>query len=145
MTLAPSTIIGSWDLVSVELLGDNIEGQPQPFGGNPQGILHYLPDGRMAAMIQHASRPAIPGGRQGGTDAQWRSAARSFTAYAGRYTILPGQIVHHVDFNSFPNDVGIDYLRIVHFENGSLILETPRDLPDQRAMRLVWRALPAQS
>lgn len=131
-------LVGSWQLVSIELTKDADTGPP-PFGGDARGMLHYLPDGRMAVMIYNGARPAIAGGRHGGSDAEWRSAARSFTAYAGRYTILPDMIVHHVDINSYPNDVGVDYVRIARLEAGSLVLETPTDLPpDQRAMRLVW-------
>ena len=133
-------LIGSWDLVSIDLIGPDAEGQAAPFGGNPSGILHYMPDGRMVAILQNATRKPIPGGRQGGTDAEWRRAARSFTAYAGNWEVLPDHIVHHVDFNSFPNDVGTDYIRFGRFEDGLLVLETPLDGPaDTRPMRLFWK------
>ena len=81
-------VLGSWELVRVELIGKPSEGQPLPFGGDPHGVLHYLPDGRMAVLIQEARRPQIAGGRHGGSDAEWREAARKFTAYAGRYSIV---------------------------------------------------------
>ena len=137
-------VLGSWELVRVELIGKPSEGQPLPFGGDPHGVLHYLPDGRMAVLIQEARRPQIAGGRHGGSDAEWREAARKFTAYAGRYSIVPGRIVHHVEFNSFPNEVGVDYPRIACMEGGCLIVETPPDLSaDQRQMRLVWQRFAA--
>ncbi len=139
-TLESADLLGSWQLVSAVLTGDDAASGPAPFGGKPQGVLHYLPDGRMAVIIQSADRPPIPGGRRGGSDGDWRQAARSFTAYAGRYTILPGKIVHHVEMNSFPNDQGVDYVRIAHLVNQCLWLETPPDLPaDQRPMRLGWK------
>lgn len=142
-TLEQSDLLGSWRLVRVELTGENATSGPAPFGEQPQGILHYLPDGRMAVMIQSSDRAPIPGGRRGGSDAEWRQAARSFTAYAGTYSILPGRIVHHVEMNSFPNDQGVDYHRIARLEDHSLLLETPPDLPaDQRHMRLVWSRCP---
>jgi hypothetical protein len=138
--LKQKDLVGSWQLVGVELTGNHAQSGSPPFGGNPHGMLHYLPEGRMAVLINSAVRPPIEGGRHGGSDAEWRSAARSFTAYAGSYTIAPGQIIHHVDMNSYPNDVGVDYVRIARLEGDSLVLETPPDLPpDQRAMRLVWR------
>lgn len=137
-------LIGSWRLEGVELVGDNAAKGPPAFGGNPQGILHYLPDGRMAVLIQNAERAPIEGGRRGGSDAEWRRAARTFTAYAGSWTVEPGRVVHHVEFNSFPNDVGVDYIRIARIEGDLLHLETPSDLPaDQRPMRLVWKRLAA--
>jgi len=139
-----SDLLGSWQLASVELTGEDAANGPAPFGGRPEGTLHYLADGRMAVIIQSADRPPIPGGRRGGSNAEWRQAARSFTAYAGTYSILPGRIVHHVEMNSFPNDQGVDYVRIAHLVNQCLWLETPPDLPaDQRPMRLVWKRYPS--
>lgn len=133
-------LIGSWDLVRIDLIGPGAEGLPPAFGGNPEGILHYMPDGRMVAIIQNGGRKPIEGGRRGGSDADWRRAAKSFTAYAGGWELQPDRIVHHVDFNSFPNDVGVDYIRFGHFEGGQLVLETPLDgPPDSRPMRLFWK------
>ena len=138
--LEQADLLGSWQLASVELTGEDAASGPAPFGGRPQGTLHYLQDGRMAVIIQNSDRPPVPGGRRGGTDAEWRQAARSFMAYAGAYSILPGKIVHHVEMNSFPNDQGVDYVRIAHLVNQCLLLETPPELPaDQRHMRLVWK------
>lgn len=138
--LEQSDMIGSWSLVAAEETGPDAGMIAPPFGGKPKGMLHYLADGRMVVVIQNADRPPIEGGRRGGSDAEWRGAARSFTAYAGTYSILPGQVVHHVDLNSFPNDIGVDYVRLARMENGRLILETPSELPpDQRPMRLVWQ------
>ena len=137
-------LIGSWRLEGVEVVGEDAGAGPAPFGGNPEGILHYLPDGRMAVLIQNSDRAPIEGGRRGGSDVEWRRAARTFTAYAGSWTLEPGRVVHHVDFNSFPNDVGVDYIRIAHIDGDHLYLETPTELPaDQRPMRLVWRRFAA--
>jgi len=139
-TLEQADLLGSWQLTGVELTGADAASGPAPFGGNPEGVLHYLADGRMAVIIQSASRPPIPGGRRGGSDGEWRQAARSFTAYCGTYSIQPGSIVHHVEMNSFPNDSGVDYVRIARLDNQCLVLETPPKLPaDQRQMRLVWK------
>ncbi len=144
MTVAPEDILGSWTLVRIEAMGPDAERQPPPFGGRPEGLLHYLPDGRMVAIVQQGGRESIAGGRKGGTDAEWKGAARSFTAYAGPYEIMPDHIVHHVEFNSFPNDVGSDYIRYARIEGGFLVLETPLDPgPDQRPMRLFWKRLEA--
>ena len=52
-----SDLLGSWQLASVELTGEDAVNAPAPFGGYPEGILHYLADGRMAVIIQ-ASRGA---------------------------------------------------------------------------------------
>ena len=146
MSVTQADLLGSWTLVRVEAMGEGAETQPPPFGGWPEGMLHYLPDGRMVAIVQQGGRDPIPGGRKGGTDAEWKRAARSFTAYAGAYEVKADHIVHHVEFNSFPNDVGSDYIRFARIENGMLVLETPLDPgPDQRPMRLFWKRLTADN
>lgn len=138
--LEQADLLGSWQLASVELTGEQAGSARAPFGLRPQGVLHYLADGRMAVIIQSGDRPPIPGGRLCGSDAEWRQAARSFTAYAGTYSIRPGCIVHHIEMNSFPNDLAVDYVRIARLEDHCLWLETPPHLPaDQRPMRLVWK------
>lgn len=142
MTVRAEDLVGSWNLQRIELIGPGAEGQPPAFGGNPEGILHYLPDGRMVAIIQNAGRRPIEGGRRGGSDADWRRAAKSFTAYAGDWEIRPDCIVHHVDFNSFPNDTGVDYIRFARLEDAVLVLETPLDgPPESRPMRLFWKRI----
>ena len=143
--VAAAELIGSWDLVRIDLIGPGAESLPPAFGGHPEGVLHYMPDGRMVAIIQNAGRGPIPGGRRGGTDADWRLAAKSFTAYAGNWEVTADHIVHHVDFNSFPNDVGVDYIRFARFDGDLLVLETPIDgPPDSRPMRLFWKRKPAR-
>ena len=140
MSLLQSEILGSWTLVRVEAMGNDAASQPPPFGGKPEGVLHYLPHGRMVAIVQQSGREPLPGGRRGGSDAEWKRTARSFTAYAGPHETTPDHIVHHVEFNSFPNDVGSDYIRYARIEDGMLVLETPLDPgPDQRPMRLFWK------
>lgn len=140
MSVRGEDLIGSWDLVRIDLIGPNTEGVPPAFGGNPEGILHYMPDGRMVAILQSAGREPIAGGRRGGSDADWQRAARSFTAYAGAWEIRPDCIVHHVDFNSFPNEARGDYIRFGRIEGEHLVLETPLDgSPDSRPMRLLWK------
>jgi hypothetical protein len=141
MSVRQEDLLGSWTLVRIELL-DPADTGPPPFGGKPEGVLHYLPDGRMVAILHQAGRADIPGGRKGGTDQEWKRAARSFTAYAGPYEIMSDHVVHHVEFNAFPNDVGTDYIRYARIEDGMLVLETPLDPgPDQRPMRLFWKRM----
>lgn len=143
--MTDADLIGSWDLVRIDLIGPGAESLPPAFGGHPQGVLHYMADGRMVAIIQGAGRAPMPGGRRGASDADWRRAGKSFTAYAGSWDLVGDRVVHHVDFNSFPNDVGVDYIRFARMEGDLLVLETPIDgPPDSRPMRLFWRRKPAR-
>src|ERR1700704_84331 len=49
-------LIGTWKLVSA-MREEISSGEKAPFlGENPTGFLHYMPDGRMLAMITRAGR-----------------------------------------------------------------------------------------
>src|SRR3954463_16597708 len=51
-------LIGTWKLVSA-MREEIPSGEKTPFlGENPTGFLHYMPDGRMLAMITRAGRKA---------------------------------------------------------------------------------------
>lgn len=142
MSVTQAEILGSWKLQRIENAGPGAETALAPFGGKPEGLLHYLPDGRMIAIVQSGDRQHVAGGWGGGSDAEWKRAAKSFTAYAGPYEIRNDHIVHHVEFNSFPNEVGCEYVRFARIENGELVLETPPDARvGGRVMRLFWKRM----
>ena len=135
-------LIGSWRLERAELLRDGLPSGILPFGERPDGVIHYLPDGRMAVLIAHDDRPEMHGGRAAADDAEWAKAARSFTGYAGTFDLMGERVVHHVDINSLQSEVGADYVRLATLDGDRLTLTTPPELPaDQRAMRLTWRRL----
>lgn len=137
---ARDDLIGSWMLDSAVLLRDGQPTGDTPFGAKPTGVLHYLPDGRVAVLLAHDGRQPMAGDRLSASDAERAAAARSFTAYAGSFDVEGDRVIHHVDINSHPNDVGVDYPRIATLAGDRLTLATPPDLPaDQRAMQLVWR------
>ena len=111
-------------------------------GEGANGCIHYLPDGRMAVLIQYGGCPLLPAGLQSG-DADLAAAARKFYAYAGSYTIRKDRIVHHLDTCSNPNDVGQDYVRTVAFEGDRLTLGTPPEMRDgvEVVLNLEWQAV----
>jgi hypothetical protein len=56
-------LIGTWRLVAAER-EEVASGTKSAFlGENPTGFLHYMPDGRMLALITRAGRKAPPSGR----------------------------------------------------------------------------------
>lgn len=138
MMVTEADLLGSWTLVGIELLGPDAEGQSPPFGGKAEGVLHYVPRGRMIAIVQQAGRPPVAGG----AESAGKRPSGAFSAYAGTYEIVDDHLVHHVEFNSYPNDIGVDYIRYPRFEDGLLVLETPLDPgPDARPMRLRWKRM----
>jgi Lipocalin-like domain len=96
-------------------------------------------------LIAHGGRTPFANRRLAATDAETLHAARTFTAYAGTFDVKGHRIVHHVEMNSYPNDVGVDYPRVARIDGDVLELATPPELPPgQRPMRLSWRRIGGQ-
>jgi hypothetical protein len=133
--LSRDALLGTWKLEKVWVSDGDTVVDPAFFGENPYGVISYMPDDRMSVVITHGGRGPIPGGRAG-SDADLLEAARTFVAYAGPFSIRGEEVVHHIETNSFPNDVGSDYVRHARLEGDTLQLSTPFH---GKTMRLFWR------
>lgn len=140
----PTTLVGSWTLLSWRTLGQAEDGSERiahPMGEHPSGVIHYGADGRMAVLIASAGRAPFAGGDfLGGTSEERARAYRTFIAYAGSYEVRTDRVLHHVDISSYPNWVGSVQERFVRFDGGRLVLSTAPILTDGRSRRseLVW-------
>jgi hypothetical protein len=133
-------VVGTWHLVSV-----SAEGRPA-FGARPTGRLVYTAEGTVAAFISHGGRAQLSRDDRMGAPEQERAAAfASFLAYAGRYTVGDGCLVHHVEIASVENWVGRDLVRFAELDGPRLTLRTPPLVVGgrERVTELVWeRATP---
>jgi hypothetical protein len=118
-------LAGTWTLL--EYTSKDNEGVvTRPFGTNLRGLLIYSPEGYMSVQIMKAVRPSFELNDlfSGGTEER-AGAMSSYIAYAGRYTIAPDHVTHHVEWSLFPNWVGDDQVRYWTVENEVLTLRTP--------------------
>ncbi len=109
----------------------------RPFGTQLRGQLVYsapTSDSLQGHMTVHimklARKPWIAPDPFSGTAEERASAAASYIAYAGRFTLYPDRVVHHVELSLFPNWVGpqgeaLDQVRYWSFEGDILSLRTP--------------------
>jgi len=135
-------LLGGWRLESAHVVDGETDIDRIMFGADPHGLLHYLSDGRMAVLIADGGRTPFANGRPLATNAEMLQAARTFTAYAGTFEGQGGRVVHHVDMNSYTNDIGVDYPREARIDGDLLELTTPPELPPgQSPMRLGWRRI----
>lgn len=118
-------LVGTWRLVSAVATNASGERDPHPYGLKPSGLLSYMPDGRMTAIIAHDGRRPLSGDRISAPSAERAEAYATFFAYAGSYKIEGDKVVHHVEIASVPNWVGTDLVRVVALHGDRLTLSTP--------------------
>ena len=104
------------------------DGSERPlWGEGAGGFLLYTPEGYFSEQLMHPGRPhfAMPDLRSGSTEEK-ASAAETYVAYAGRYSVGEGWVTHHPAIHLFPNFVGVDQPRGYQIEGDQLTLTTPR-------------------
>lgn len=137
-------LLGTWKLVSAER-EDVATGQKTAFlGENPSGVLHYLPDGRMMAIITRAGRKAPAGRVANATEAE--ALIRSMIAYGGTYRCEGDKVIHDCDISWNQSFTGTKQVRTMTFEGDHLTLSPPPS-PDptdgtMSVRRLVWVRAP---
>lgn len=123
--MADNQFVGTWKLVSFEFRDD--DGQViYLYGKDPIGYIMYAEDGYMSVVIMTANRPKFATGNiLRGTTEEKADAASTYLSYCGKYEILDGKVIHHVEASLFPNWVGVDQERFFEFQGDRLLLSTP--------------------
>ncbi len=138
---AEAAIVGTWSLVSVTSIDGAGQINESAYGLQPRGLITYTADRRMAVVIAEDPREPLSVDDKLAAPAEERARAFStFSAYAGRYTLHGGKVVHHVEVASMPNRTHRDVVRFVQLEGNRLRLRTP---PMSRGgamltLELVW-------
>jgi len=133
-------LIGTWRLVSAER-EEIPSGAKTPFlGENPTGFLHYMPEGRMLALITRAGRKAPAGKVANAAEAE--ALIRSMISYGGTYECGENDVVHHCDISWNQSFTGTVQRRNVTFEGNRMTLSPPPS-PDptdgtMSVRRLTW-------
>ena len=134
-------LIGTWTLVSAER-EEIPSGERSAFlGENPSGFLHYLPDGRMMAIITRGGRKTPAGKVANAAEAE--ALIRSMIAYGGTYECKSNTVTHHCDISWNQSFTGTRQVRTVTFDGDRLILSPPPS-PDptdgtMSLRRLTWK------
>ena len=120
------SVVGAWRLVAASATRADGSENLAPYGPDPTGLLIYTPDGRMSAILSHSGRQPLSAGDRISAPIEERAAAfATFFAYAGRYTIEPGRVIHHVEVSSVENWVNTDLVRILEANGDRITLRTP--------------------
>jgi Lipocalin-like domain len=142
MTVGARDLIGAWRLESWSLVyGD---GRPPefPLGADAKGIIMYTADGHVSATLMRGGRIA----RASVTETERAAAFADTFAYAGRYEVRDGTVVHSIDIATDPALIGLTSTRHIALEGDVLTLSGPDFQPGNvRMQRIVWRRAASRS
>lgn len=135
--------IGSWRILSWENR-DDTGAVSHPLGQAPHGLLHYAADGYMFVHIMRGDRAALSSDALFAASEVERAAAfASHVAYAGRWEIRDGQMIHRLEVASVPNWVGGEQRRDFAFLDGDrLQLSASMEFDGRTVLaRVTWQRL----
>jgi lipocalin-like protein len=123
---ANEQLVGTWKLVSASSTTSTGTRNETPYGAEPSGFLTYTADGRMSSVISYGGRKPLSFGRTGAALMEEQAEAfKTSLAYAGRYTLSEGQVVHHVEVSTIQNYTNKDMVRKLTVDGDRITLETP--------------------
>ncbi len=136
MSIAASDLHGAWRLESWSLVYTDGRTAEFPLGRDAHGIIMYTPDGHVSATLMRAGRSRatpISEAERGGPYGD------SF-AYAGRYDVRDGCVMHSIEIATDPAIAGVTSTRRIDLQGDRLTLSGPDFSGAQpRAHRIVWR------
>jgi hypothetical protein len=141
--MSGNPFVGTWTLRSTERKNLKTGETAALWGERPSGTLIYTAEGRMSALVLAEDRRAPAGAAP--TDAESAALFRSMVAYAGRYTVEPTRVIHHVEQSWNQAWTGTEVVRFYRLEGDRLTLTTapahnPRD-GKMSVSTLVWERL----
>ncbi len=135
---------GTWRIVAWEN-EDPAGAITHPVGREPAGLLHYAADGRMFVHIMRGDRAALSTDALfGGSEGERAAAFAGHVAYAGRWEVHGGTMIHRLEIASVPNWAGGEQHRAYEFlDSDTLRLSAPMDFGGHTVMaRVTWRRSP---
>jgi hypothetical protein len=137
------SIVGTWSLLSFELIGDAGETY-YPYGRAPVGFIMYNRDGFMSVVVMSSGRrsfSAIDFGGIAGTPEEKIAAFDTYLSYSGRYEIIQERVVHRIEASLFPNWVGTSLERVAAVDDDTLQLSAgPAALEGRtRTLKITWK------
>jgi len=141
MPLQKSDLLGTWTLIRTRETVDGVDTGREPIGVGATGVIHYLPDDRMAVIMANGGRQPMSRGRYDSDDCETAESARTFTAYAGTFEVDGNDVIHHLDLCLHQDHVGTDYLRHATLDGDRLVLAMPeaRSRKGMIQWSLEWR------
>lgn len=127
MAMTREDLIGTWRLVSWELVYADGRPSEHPLGPDAAGFLMYAGDGHVSATLMRKAATADAGALQA-------------LAYAGRFEVASGVVTHIIEVASDPALVGLRNRREIAISGDRLVLSGADFTPGSaRTQRITWR------
>lgn len=105
-----------------------------------------MTDGRVAVLIASSALKPVAHDRFSMTEQEQAACYNALTAYGGTWQRQGTRVIHSLDFNSYPNDIGTDYIREIEVDGQDLVLNAPAVRAGEAInVKLVWRRLSSMS
>lgn len=119
-----SELIGTWKYTTLVLKSDSGK-TVHPYGKNLFGILIYMSNGYMSALLMDPDRKKFASDDlKTGSPDEIKQAYERFDAYCGTYTVdeEKSTVTHHVEGAKFPNWVETDQVRYFELKGDRLYI-----------------------
>ena len=111
-------LLGTWKLVSLEVVWQETGEREFPFGKNPTGYIIFTPQGRMMALLTAEGRKPAQ------TDKDRADLFKSMAAYACTYRVDGDKYFVKYDVAQDPAWVGLELMRLFKIEGNRLQVTT---------------------
>jgi hypothetical protein len=135
-SVSASDLIGAWRLESWSFVHDDGSPPAFPMGTNAQGIIIYTAGGEVSATLMRRGRAA----RSPASDGEKAQAFGESFAYAGRYEVRDGAVLHSIEIATDPALIGITSTRHIQLDGDRLVLSGPDFTSGTgRTQKIEWR------
>jgi hypothetical protein len=114
----PTELVGTWKFLNYVRTDPSTGKNVNIFGGHPRGWLIYTAEGRMMVIVVPENRKPLE------NDDDRIEHHKLMVAYTGRYTIVDGKVIHHVDVAWNEAWIGTDIVRSYKINRDRLIITT---------------------
>lgn len=121
-------IVGSWTLVSLQVIGPDGKRIMPGAGPNAKGMLALDPAGRFSWTLLNPDIPKVASNAlTTATDAEKKAMGQGTLTYFGTYLVdeAASALVMHIEVSSYPNWNGQEQRRTIKLENDQLTLTNP--------------------